>query len=323
MLCTPTVPLRLRAAFWKHHPVADQDGRTLFDATLAFHAATGTELVKLTPAGNYQIAQRGGAAQWCGDPLGRRSFTHRCIQTPADWARHDFGPPLTSLEVSMVEAARQLRQALPPEVPVLASVFAPLTLAAMLVGPEQLRHHLDAAPQAVAGALDQLTHSAQLLIAAYAEVGVSGIYLACQHLSAAVLPTPDYARHQLLRWDLPVMDACARLPLNWLHLHGQQLLAHALPRNGCWQLHSEWHASNPSPQALHAAGAHPVALGLPLEMWRHPALLRHQLATLQAQLPQPAFWLTAPCVVPLEVPESDIAHWVQLTRQLNHEPDLL
>jgi amino acid adenylation domain-containing protein len=306
----------LVAAFWKHHPLADQTASSLVAATLAFQAATQSAFVKLTPAGNYQIAQRGGQAQWAGDALGRRSFLSRAIQTPEDWAGVLNTPVLTVLELEMVNAAQQVRQALAPEVPLLVTVFSPVTQALMLAGAPTLQAHLRHAPQAVQAALASLSTNTLALLEAYRQVGVSGVYLACQHLADAVLPEALYLQHAH-QWDAQIMAACAGFEFNLLHLHGEGIHLHALPRSGPWSVHYELHPSNPSPEDYRAACNWPAVLGLPLELWQRPQALAGEIEQLLTRFGQPGALLSNACVLPLAVSEAHIASWVRQVRQLH------
>lgn len=298
----------LLAAFWKHHPLADQSAKTLVAATLAFQRATGGRLIKLTPAGDYQAAGRGGHAQWCGDPLGRRTILIRAINSPESWL--NLADTLTSMERDMVAAARSLRQALPADIPLLATVFPPLTQALMLAGPGPLLAHLESAPDAVLAGLARLTVSTRLLIAAYQEAGVNGIYLAVQHLSEAILPRRLYRRFGRDS-DTCVMMACGGFEGNILHIHGVGIHFDGLPSTGPWLIHYELGANTPSPADYLAVCRFPAVIGLPFEVWGHPDKLKTTIRSYLADFGQHTALLTGPCVVPLAIPDAHIAAWIQ------------
>ena len=303
---------RVAGAFWKHHPVADQSARTLIASTLAFHRATQGCLVKLTPAGNYQVADRGAHADWCGDPLGRRTFHTRAIHRPQDWLKLD--DQLTPLEQEMVGAAQSLSQSLGPKVPLLATVFTPMTQALMLAGPERLLEHLHASPDMVRAGLQRLTCGTERLIAAYHAVGAAGIYLAAQHLSVDTLSREIYRQHGRDS-DARVMAACEYFEGNILHIHGASIHFDGLPTDGNWMTHYELGPDNPSPETYRAMSRCPAAIGLPLEVWDDPAHLRSAIGTALSRFGQEGALLTAPCVVPLAVPDERIASWI---RNINH-----
>lgn len=69
-------------AFWQHHPVADQHGERLADATCAFQARFDCDLVKITPASSFQLRDLGQTDSWTGDPIGRRTFGPGPVSPP-------------------------------------------------------------------------------------------------------------------------------------------------------------------------------------------------------------------------------------------------
>lgn len=308
----PLAPPRCLAAFWRHHPLADQAGETLVAATLAFQRTTGVQLVKLTPAGNYQVAGRGGHAEWRGDAMGRRTFLRRAITRPSDWL--NLSASLTPLERDMVAAAQCLRQALPAEVPLLATVFPPLTQALMLAGPEQLRAQVQSAPDAVSSGLATLQTGTGRLLAAYQAAGVDGIYLAAQHLSEAVLPRGLY-RHIGRAGDLATMAACDGFSGNILHIHGPNIHFDGLPSNGQWLIHYELGAANPPASAYRAISHLPAVIGLPFTVWDTPGRLHPAIHKHLAGFQQTGALLTGPCVIPLAITDAHIATWI---RTINH-----
>lgn len=303
---------RNRVAFWKHHPLVDQSATDLVAATLAFHQQTRGDLVKLTPAGNYQIAGRGGVDAWCGDELGRRTIVQRAIDRPQQW--RTLADELGPLELEMVDAARQLRQQLPADVPVLATVFAPLSQALMLAGPETLIAHLQTDPESVKAGLQILTRCSRRLIAAYQAAQVDGIYLALQHLSGDVLPAALYARIGDAS-DQAMIAACADLPINIWHIHGHAIHLACVPQTPNWQVHFELIEANPAPEAYRASSPCPAVIGLSPTLWRQ-ATQPGQTAQLLARFQQDTALLTTNCVLPLAIPESEIAAWVE---RIHHE----
>lgn len=113
-------------AFWQHHPVADQQGERLADATCAFQARFDCDLVKITPASSFQLRDLGQTDSWTGDPIGRRTFGPGPVSTPEDWLR------LAELRAGdrhlseHLKAARLVRARVPAHIPVLQSIFDPL-----------------------------------------------------------------------------------------------------------------------------------------------------------------------------------------------------
>ncbi len=302
---------KLSVAFWKHHPIADQSSDSLFAAIWAFQAETQGDIVKLTPAGNYQIAQRGGVAEWCGDDLGRRSFLTRAIHVPNDWL--SISSNVTDLELSIVSVAQRLKQQLDSKTPLLVTIFSPVTLAIMLAGEETFLAHLHECPQLVLRGLNQLAFATEKLIEAYYQVGVDGVYLAAKHLSQTVISLPIYHKF-CLAIDRRIINFCELFSTNILHIHGTQIHFDCLPNSHHWMVHFELHADNPSPEQYRACCLCPAVIGLPVEMWQQLDTLPSKINELLQRFGQQKALVTAECVVPLATPNQQLAVWIKSVR---------
>ncbi|MBK1648031.1 hypothetical protein [Rhabdochromatium marinum] len=128
-------------AAWRHHPILDQDDDSLAETTLAYQARFDFDLVKITPASTWQSRDHGLMDRWAGDSIGRREITATVIKTPEDWLRLQHLHPWDGFSGRILRAARAVRRALDPEIPVLATVFNPLFQATQLAGLDCLRHH--------------------------------------------------------------------------------------------------------------------------------------------------------------------------------------
>lgn len=206
-----------------HHPLADQGAETLVVATLAWQARFDLDLVKLTPASTWQLRGHGVEdAHDPGDALGRRRIVQTVVKAPDDWYRLTCLAPGNGFAARIVLAAERLRRRLPPAVPLLATLYSPISLAAKLAPPGVLARHCAEAPDAVAAGLATLTENCQRLISALTDAGVDGIFLAVQSAQGSLVTGDDYARFGL-SGDLACLTAAAALPFNVLHLHGDKV----------------------------------------------------------------------------------------------------
>ncbi|MCC5450283.1 hypothetical protein LMJ53_00855 [Rheinheimera sp. UJ51] len=300
-----------QVAFWKHEPVADQASETLAANTLRFYQQTLGDMVKLTPAGNYQIADRGGEAQWCNDPLGRRTFVKRFIVKPDDW--YKLTDQVTALEQQIVQAAQLTRQRLPKKVPLYVTLFSPMTLALMLAGPERLIAHLHSAPAAVNYAIKQLLQSAERLLSLYQQVDVAGYFIANQHAAGGLLSEQDYLNFAKDSDDR-ILRSSTQLGDTILHLHGHGVLTAALPTHSAARVHYELDATNPSPEQFRAISQCSAVIGLPLDVWRKPASYKAQTRLMLERFAQPTALFTSPCVLPLNLANTEVQHWITAMR---------
>jgi uroporphyrinogen decarboxylase len=298
-------------AFWKHHPGSDQTAAAFTEATLAFQAAVASDLVKLTPPGTYQANALGLIDAWTGDALGRRSIVRRPVIDPGDWRITGGGPGLGRIEEACLETAAAVRAALDPEVPVIATVFGPATLAVQLAGAEALAAHFAADPSVLADALSRLAERVAALVAAFAEAGADGIFLVDQH--SAQPPLAAYGRWYAARAiDGPVLAAASRLPFRILHYHGGPLGTEVGDTPPGWTVHYEWRDDTPEPREIVAGPGRPLMLPLPLEGISAPASAADRRAAIRAGLAHAGLvnaLVTAPCVVPLAVPDTVLRQW--------------
>ncbi|MBZ9610345.1 hypothetical protein I4W93_001925 [Rheinheimera sp. MA13] len=276
-----------------------------------FYQQTGGDFVKLTPAGNYQIADRGGLAHWCNDPLGRRSFIKRFIVKPDDW--YTLSDDVTAFEQEIVTAASLTRQELPSAVPLYVTLFSPVTLAMMLAGPEVLSLHIRTAPDAVAFAITQLKLSFIKLLNLYSAAGVDGYFIASQHCSRAILTKDDYFRFAK-QSDDAVLAACEKVGDTILHLHGQGIHFGAVPKVSNARVHYELDSANPTPESFRALTQCEAVIGLPLEVWQNPSNFAKHAADLLTRFSQKTALFTAPCVLPLAVDNAEVKAWIDAIR---------
>lgn len=307
-----TAPLPWQIAFWRHHPVADQDAGQLAAATLQFQRRFPMDVVKVTPGGTYHSVDHGLVDDWQGDALGRRTILHHPVTEPGDWDRIATATEIGPSALRVVEAAALTRAGLEPDVPLLVSVFSPLTQAAQLAGVDVLRRHLAEAPQAVTAALGRLSAATQRLIGEYRRVGLDGIYFATQHMAHPFFTPQDYARWAR-PFDQECLAAAAAMPANILHAHGSDIhLSLTLADN--WALHFEMVPENPPPSPRGGRALLGVPAARLAEAGRTVAEARTLLDRLAPSAQGGVPVLSVGCVLPLAFPEAAIDHWLTAVR---------
>ncbi len=233
----------------QHHPAADQDGERLAEATLAWQARFDADLVKLTPASTWQIRDYGiDDAPDPGDALGRRRITRRVVARPDDWLRLPRLDPGRGFTDEILRAAALVRRA-SPGAPVLATVYSPASQAAKIAGIERFTEHARESRDAVAVGLRTITDNTTRLIAALADAGIDGVFLAVQNAQAGVFQAEVYADIGL-PGDLACLDAASALPCTVLHLHGDGVHDALFRAARAPILHLEASPGNPSPERL-------------------------------------------------------------------------
>lgn len=214
-------------ALWRHFPVADQDPFQFARSTLEFQEWYDFDFVKITPASSYCLVDWGGQSEWKGNPEGTRDFSRRVIHTPEDWVRLNLLDPRKGSLASTLESIQLIKKNLPPETPIIQTIFNPLAQAKNLAGQELLLDHIHNYPDLVQIGLRTILDSTLDFIEQLIEVGVDGIFYAIQHAQPRFLSREEFnlfSRND----DLQLLAACDFGWLNVIHLHGDSVFFDAV-----------------------------------------------------------------------------------------------
>jgi uroporphyrinogen decarboxylase len=216
-------PDRPPVSLWRHFPVDDQTPEGLANAALNFQRTFDFDLVKYTPASSFCLKDWGSQDEWRGNTEGTRDYTYQVIQDPEDWIRLPVLDPNQGNLGRQLESIRLLVKELGPEVPVIQTVFNPLSQAKNLVGADRLITHLRQFPDALSAGLRIITETTQRFTEIAAETGIAGVFFAVQHAQFSLLTELEY-KHFGQSFDLRVLEPAGDLWLNMLHLHGENVM---------------------------------------------------------------------------------------------------
>jgi len=299
---------RVPCAFWRHFPVDDQNPEALAKATLAFQTQYDLDIVKVSPSSSFCLTDWGVRSEWRGNPEGTRDYTKRVIYNPEDWLDLPELDPYQGSLGAQLKCLQTLNKSLPPDTPLIQTVFNPLSQAKNLIGPDKLAVHIRQHPDAVISGLSTIMKSTMKFVDAAMEIGISGIFIAVQHATYNILTEAEYNRFGT-SFDLPILDLVQDLWLNMLHIHGKQIMFKSLSTYPVQIIN--WHDQETSPSLDEAqqifSGAvcgglrqiETLVLGTP-ELIRTEAI--HALEITQGK----RFILGTGCVVPTIVPYGNL-----------------
>jgi uroporphyrinogen decarboxylase len=216
-------PDRIPVALWRHFPVDDQDPERLAKAAVNFQANFDFDLVKFTPASSFCLKDWGSQDEWRGDSEGTRDYTHNVIQEPEDWKRLAMLDPYQGFLGDQLRSLKLLVDELGPDVPVIQTIFNPLSQAKNLIGKGRLINHIRQYPNAVLDGLKTITKTTLKFVEAASESGIAGLFFAIQHAQYGLLTRKEY-RTFGMDFDLQVLQPAADLWLNVMHLHGEDVM---------------------------------------------------------------------------------------------------
>jgi uroporphyrinogen decarboxylase len=213
---------RAPVALWRHFPVDDQDPVSLADSIAEFQKQYDFDFVKVTPASSYCIRDWGVEDVWEGATEGTRRYTKRVITDPQDWKSLPVLDPHRGRLSDQLRCLELLRERLGPDIPMIQTVFNPLSQAKNLAGEARLFEHLRRSPEDVAAGLECILETTLGFLEALMNTSIDGIFFAVQHASYNYFDQAGY-RHFGERFDLPILERAEAWWLNVLHLHGDAI----------------------------------------------------------------------------------------------------
>ncbi len=214
---------RVPVALWRHFPVDDQDVGKLAARTLEWQRKWDFDLVKFMPSGTYSVEDWGAQSVYEPNFNGARTIAAAGVQRAADWRRLARLDPKKGVLGAQNEALARAAKEMGGAVPILQTVFSPLTTARKLAG-EALLEQLRSDPDAVEAGLRTITDTSIDFSLAALAAGAHGLFFATQLATADVLSVPEYQRFGV-PYDLEVFKALEKKTrFSMLHLHGENVM---------------------------------------------------------------------------------------------------
>jgi uroporphyrinogen decarboxylase len=130
-------------------------------------------------------------------------------------------PPDQGSLGTQLRVASAMRRTVPAEIPVIDTIFSPLTMAAKLSG-RTARELIDASPTALHRGLERLAADCLSFAQADLRNGIDGIFFAVQWAGRGALSAAEQDEFGV-RYDLEVLSSIrAQSDLIMLHLHGPE-----------------------------------------------------------------------------------------------------
>ncbi len=206
-------------ALWRHFPTDDLAPEQLALSAVAFQTQYDWDFIKLTPASSYSVEDWGCRAAYRGHPEGTSEYIAHPIAAPQDWARLEPLDPHSGVLGQQLACIRRTRELAGPDIPIIETVFNPISQAKNLIGGGLEVVHLRRHRAQLQHALDVIAETTVRFVRAALEAGADGIFYAMQRASADFLGEQEY-REVCRPLDLRILEAAGAATLNLLHLHG-------------------------------------------------------------------------------------------------------
>ena len=207
------------------------------------------------PPGDYATIDWGAESEFQGAAGGTRETTKYPVKTADDWRRIATAPVDAGFNAEVVGVCALVREAVGPDVPVLQTIFSPLTNASKMSAGrvvEHLRSDPDIVREALAAIRDVTVELARASLAA----GADGVFFASQLATSDMLAESEYLDFGA-NYDLEVLEeaVAAGSQVTMVHIHGANTFFHILagyPGNVL-----NWHDRAVGPDLVTVQGNYP------------------------------------------------------------------
>lgn len=242
-----TVPYSL----WSHMPGIDLAPDLNAEKTYEFYKEYDLDFIKTMNNGMYSIEDFGCTIDY-SDIL--KGGVAKVVSTPVNGSEDWEKVKAVSIDQGALKREQDYLEKLLAKldgepVPVMFTVFSPITTANKLCGGKLKEHIAAGAGETVHKALEEITKTTCGLVERVIEMGADGVFLASQMSSYAVTEEAFYAEYGV-PYDVKVLEA-SRGWCNALHAHGDDIMFNLL-KDYPVQIFN-WHAWQTLPTVEEAA----------------------------------------------------------------------
>jgi uroporphyrinogen decarboxylase len=242
-------------SLWQHFPERDQSAEALAASTVAWQELLGLDFIKLMPPGDYATIDWGLRSEYRGARGGTRDPLDVPIKDVDDWRVIAPVSATSGFNAEVVRACTLVREALGPNVPVLQTIFSPLTIASKLSNGAVVEH-LRAEPERVHAALEVIRDVTVEVTKASLSAGADGVFFASQLATSDLVTEEEYAAFGVA-YDQPVLASIAEAGsiFTLTHIHGANTFFDLLAGYPAHALN--WHDRRIGPDIAQVLDAHP------------------------------------------------------------------
>lgn len=216
---------RLPVALWRHFFAEETTRDGLVEAMTAWQKRWDWDFLKINPRASYHAEEWGNQYTQPGNATTPPSLVHAVVRRPEDFRGLDVldptgrqGRPAPVL-ADHLAAIRVLRRTLGTEVPLLMTVFTPMSIAAELAGgPQDLATLIQRGPEMVHQGLRAITATFYVFAAECLEAGADGIFLATTHTATEANFTREQYAEFGRPYDQQILSAAAQSRWNLTHV---------------------------------------------------------------------------------------------------------
>ena len=236
-------------SFWRHFYEKENSASGLAEAMLAFQRKYDWDFMKVNPRASYHGEGWGFKVRFRGEKGLKPEGIDYPVKDPRDWGKVKPLPLDGGALAEQIQALRLIRKGLAQEIPMVQTLFTPLSIAGDLVGTaDQLLQDLKYHPDLVHHALQEIAVTFARYAQACLQAGADGIFLATTEWASYDLLNDELYREFGRPYDLQVLAGAREGSFNILHVCGSRNMLRALLD---YPVHAfNWAATNPTNPSL-------------------------------------------------------------------------
>jgi uroporphyrinogen decarboxylase len=216
---------RVPISFWGHFAADPRTGQEVAAACLAFQRHFDWDFVKMMPSGMYFPQALGAEITPADGPFAVNGLAKSVVHSAADWTRLPEPDPSNGWLAEHVESIRIARHELGPDVPIIQTLFSPLTVAHKLCTENSFGSYVRDDTDALEEGLARITRASARFAQATLDAGAEGFFFATQEATLDELTEPEFERLGK-RYDLEVLKAMGdRAWFNLFHVCRESIMA--------------------------------------------------------------------------------------------------
>jgi uroporphyrinogen decarboxylase len=209
---------------------------------------------------------------------------------------------------NQLECLEKIKKNAPENVPILQTIFDPMSQAKNLVGRQDLLAHMRQSPQQLRKGLEILFENTRLFIRSCIEIGIDGIFLAVQHAQSGQVSSNEF-REFVRPYDIALLEESKSLWCNLVHIHGTSIYFDELQDYPAAILN--WHDQETSPSLPEAQKLTKSVVCGGLLQWDtlvygDPESVSREAQTAIAATGGKQFILGTGCVLPIIAPRANV-----------------
>ncbi|MBM3343450.1 MAG: hypothetical protein FJY56_15280 [Betaproteobacteria bacterium] len=212
---------RVQVSFWLHNHAAEHTAQALADETIRLHQAFNWDFLKPQSRASCFAEMWGQQVEFTHQRETPPKISRHALRSAAEFANLKPADARQGALAEQLQALRAVRAAVGDEVPIVATIFAPLMVATYMTPGrrEDVLRLMREAPakldHALAAIGETLAQYARDCIAA----GIDGIFYATTVATQPLMSVEECRRFQRPH-DRAILDAAASAPFNIMHVCG-------------------------------------------------------------------------------------------------------